>query len=73
LQELFRDLGLAEVSCRAIEIPMVFRDFADYWNPFLGNKERHPVTSLVSLMKHANGAARFYTRASHLPPMEQLK
>jgi trans-aconitate methyltransferase len=42
LQELFRDLGLAEVSCRAIEIPMVFRDFADYWNPFLGKQGAAP-------------------------------
>jgi len=42
LQELFSDLGLAEVSCRAIEIPMVFRDFADYWNPFLGKQGAAP-------------------------------
>jgi SAM-dependent methyltransferase len=28
--------GLRDVTTRRIEIPMVFRDFDDYWQPFLG-------------------------------------
>ncbi|GAA4590979.1 SAM-dependent methyltransferase [Actinoplanes octamycinicus] len=28
--------GLREVATRRLEIPMVFRDFDDYWRPFLG-------------------------------------
>jgi trans-aconitate methyltransferase len=48
LESLFRDLGLTEVSCRAIEIPMVFRDFADFWIPFLGRQGAAP-TYLASV------------------------
>jgi len=38
---------------------------------FSESKERHPLTSLLSMMKRANGSVRFYSRASHLPPMER--
>ena len=31
LEELFRDIGLRAVSCRAIDIRTVFRNFDDYW------------------------------------------
>lgn len=33
---LLRSSGLAEVATRAIDVPTVFRDFEDYWGPFLG-------------------------------------
>src|SRR5215212_4281020 len=36
LETLFRDAGLADVAVHAIDIPTVFRDFDDYWLPFLG-------------------------------------
>jgi len=36
LETLFNDAGLHHVECRAIEVPTRFRDFADYWEPFLG-------------------------------------
>lgn len=36
LADLFREAGLAEVETRAIDVPTVFRDFDDYWAPFLG-------------------------------------
>ena len=36
LAELFRAAGLAAVEVRAIDIDTHFRDFDDYWNPFLG-------------------------------------
>jgi len=35
LEALFERTGLKSVSVRAIDIPTVFRDFDDYWTPFL--------------------------------------
>ena len=48
LEALFRDIGLSSVSCRAIDIPTVFQDFEDYWNPFLGKQGAAP-TYLASV------------------------
>jgi trans-aconitate methyltransferase len=48
LQQLFRDVGLKSVLCRAVDIPTVFRNFDDYWNPFLGKQGSAP-TYLASL------------------------
>ena len=48
LAELFRELGLNPVEVRAIDIPTIFRDFADYWSPFLGKQGAAP-TYLASL------------------------
>jgi SAM-dependent methyltransferase len=42
LAELFRGAGLAEVATRAIDVPTVFRDFDDYWSPFLGGQGPAP-------------------------------
>jgi SAM-dependent methyltransferase len=36
LERLFREAGLADVAVRAIDVPTHFRDFDDYWSPFLG-------------------------------------
>jgi SAM-dependent methyltransferase len=36
LETHFRTTGLADVAVHAIDIPTVFRDFDDYWLPFLG-------------------------------------
>jgi len=36
LERLFRDAGLEAVAVRSIDVPTVFRDFQDYWSPFLG-------------------------------------
>lgn len=33
LLELFRDAGLHDVTCAALHIPTLFRDFDDYWRP----------------------------------------
>ncbi|HEY5095393.1 MAG TPA: class I SAM-dependent methyltransferase, partial [Candidatus Eremiobacteraceae bacterium] len=38
LAELFRSAGLHDVEVRAIDAPTVFKDFDDYWNPFLTGK-----------------------------------
>jgi hypothetical protein len=48
LEALFRAAGLTSISVRAIEIPTVFRDFDDYWSPFLGKQGAAP-TYLASL------------------------
>jgi hypothetical protein len=48
LEALFRSAGLTSVSRRPIEIPTVFRDFDDYWIPFLGKQGAGP-TYLASL------------------------
>ena len=34
-QALFERVGLKSVTVRAIDIPTVFQNFDDYWNPFL--------------------------------------
>jgi trans-aconitate methyltransferase len=48
LQSLFGDIGLKAVSSRAIDIPTVFRNFDDYWTPFLGKTGAAP-TYLASV------------------------
>ena len=42
LAALFRDAGLADVDVRALDVPTVFRDFDDYWTPFLGGQGPAP-------------------------------
>ena len=48
LGALFRDIGLSSISCRAIDIATVFRDFDDFWSPFLGKQGAAP-TYLASV------------------------
>lgn len=36
LRALWAGAGLAEVAVEAIDVPTVFRDFDDFWTPFLG-------------------------------------
>jgi len=35
LEAVWRDAGLSDVASRPIDVPTVFRDFDDYWSPFL--------------------------------------
>jgi SAM-dependent methyltransferase len=42
LERLFSAAGQAEVDSRAIDVPTVFRDFDDYWEPFLGGQGPAP-------------------------------
>jgi len=42
LETLFREIGLKAVSVRAIDVATVFRDFEDYWTPFLGKQGAAP-------------------------------
>lgn len=42
LDAAFREAGLAAVAAVPIEVPTRFRDFDDYWNPFLGGQGPAP-------------------------------
>jgi SAM-dependent methyltransferase len=42
LRELWEAAGLREVEVRALEVPTRFRDFDDYWQPFLGGQGPAP-------------------------------
>ena len=42
LLALFPEAGLADAESRAIDVPTVFRDFDDYWAPFLGGQGPAP-------------------------------
>ena len=42
LARLFARVGLHGVETRAIDAPTVFRDFDDYWSPFLGGQGPAP-------------------------------
>ena len=65
LKQLFESSGLREVQTRAIDIPMHFQDFDDYWNPFLGGQGSAP--SYVKTLSEENRTAlRDYIHA-HLP------
>jgi SAM-dependent methyltransferase len=54
LQALFEAEGLKQVSTRAIDIPMVFRDFDDFWTPFLWKQGAAPtyLAKLEPAMQH---------------------
>jgi SAM-dependent methyltransferase len=42
LKELFRRAGLDDIDTRTIDVPTRFRDFDDYWSPFLGGQGPAP-------------------------------
>lgn len=42
LAQLFRGADLTQVESQAIDVPTTFREFADYWNPFLGGQGPAP-------------------------------
>ncbi len=42
LEALFGSAGLRHVESRPIDVPTRFRDFDDYWNPFLGGQGPAP-------------------------------
>jgi SAM-dependent methyltransferase len=42
LETLFRGGKLRDIESRAIDVPTVFRDFDDYWTPFLGGQGPAP-------------------------------
>jgi len=66
LEKLFRRAGFDFVSVRAIDVPTVFRDFDDYWNPFLGKQGAAP-TYLASLPEDRRDAIRDALKARIIP------
>jgi SAM-dependent methyltransferase len=63
LNGLFDAAGLADVETRAIDVPTIFRDFDDYWTPFLGGQGPAP-SYCVSLAKADRAKLRERLRAS---------
>ena len=66
LKTLFRDAGLSGLEIRAIDIPTVFRNFDDYWSPFLGKQGAAP-TYLASLSSEQRKRIRAALRARLVP------
>jgi SAM-dependent methyltransferase len=46
LRELFQTSGLKQVETRAIDVDTHFKDFDDYWNPFLGGQGPAPTYAM---------------------------
>ncbi len=63
LADLFRAAGLEQVETRAIDVPTVFRDFDDYWQPFLGGQGPAAGYAL-SLSDERRAALREHLRAA---------
>ena len=63
LHALFAEAGLRDVATRSIDVPTVFRDFDDYWTPFLGGQAPAPAYCM-SLDEDARAALRERLRAS---------
>ena len=65
LLQLFEDAGLTRVEVRAIDVPTLFRDFDDFWSPFLGGQAPAPGYAM-SLSDERRTALRERIR-DHLP------
>ncbi|MDT3680504.1 MAG: methyltransferase domain-containing protein [Burkholderiaceae bacterium] len=63
LEALFAEAGLRDVQVRAIDVPTRFRDFDDYWSPFLGGQGPAP-TYAMSLDEVRRDALRERIRAT---------
>ena len=63
LSRLFLSAGLEDVEVRAIEVPTYFRDFEDYWSPFLGGQAPAP-SYAMSLSEERRAELRERVRAS---------
>ena len=63
LAKLFIDAGLQNVEVRGIDIATNFRDFDDYWSPFLGGQGPAP-SYAMSLSEEGRDALRERIRSS---------
>ncbi len=66
LKALFYEAGLHSLAVRAIELPTVFRDFDDYWLPFLSKQGSAP-TYLASLDSEKRERIRALLQARLVP------
>jgi SAM-dependent methyltransferase len=62
LADLFRNAGLRRVEARAVDVPTPFRDFDDFWRPFLGGQGPAPGYA-VALPEDRRAALRERIRA----------
>jgi SAM-dependent methyltransferase len=62
LVALFADAGLRAIMTCAIDVPTLFRDFDDYWTPFLGGQGSAP-TYAMSLSEERRAELRERIRA----------
>ena len=69
LEALFTDTGLKAVSSRSIEIPTVFKNFDDYWLPFLGKQGAAPTYS-ASVNEEIREKIRARLQARLLPSVD---
>jgi SAM-dependent methyltransferase len=65
LRDLWSRTGLIDISVQGIEIPTVFADFDDYWQPFLGGQGAAPAYAMA-LPAEQRDAIRDLLR-EHLP------
>lgn len=63
LANLFGGAGLRDVEVRSIDVPTAFRDFDDYWSPFLGGQFPAPDYAM-SLSEEERTALRERIRAT---------
>jgi SAM-dependent methyltransferase len=63
LTKLFHTAKLNNIEVRAIDVPTVFRDFDDYWRPFLGGQAPAP-TYAMSLSEDRRTTLREEIRAN---------
>lgn len=63
LEDLFAGAGLANVQVRSIDVPTRFRDFDDYWTPFLGGQFPAPAY-VMALTEDARSALREHIRST---------
>ncbi|PNY80112.1 class I SAM-dependent methyltransferase [Deinococcus koreensis] len=66
LTDLWRQHHLKDVAVHAIDIPTVFRDFSDYWTPFLGRQGPAPAY-LASLDDDTRERVRAEVQARLVP------
>jgi len=61
LRQLFQTKQLGKVEIRSIDVPTIFRDFDDYWSPFLGGQGPAP-SYAMSLSEERRVALREHIR-----------
>ncbi|HWR50747.1 MAG TPA: methyltransferase domain-containing protein [Bryobacteraceae bacterium] len=66
LEALFEAAGLRQVESRAIDVPTHFRDFEDYWTPFLGGQG--PAPGYVASLSESRRVQLRERLRSELPP-----